>query len=611
MYGFKTWCKRHSDNIRRASGVSVVAWKGFKERRQQLIRASVLSFSLTAASLGIVGTKLFYPYHMVVGVGLYVISFIPFIYRIYLSIDTWREYRAYGLVSGFLKKERRRLFFAIFMLILVAVFLWLRPLDEHPFADMTDQEVIATVEDDLYRSITAMDYLETTGNNLLQILEEAESDLNGAENIQLAFAEFLTAVAYSESLTEINRYFSSIPYRLWPQRLTSFMVSYSLYVKKYEILNRLVLKVSDNDHQKTALNQYVEELGRDNIYNEMTARFLSVKTRVRLLGGQLYSKLFIGDGVQYGESIILLTNKAYGSYDYLAQNLDETLKRTPEVLSNNAEQKIFDTWFPVQKGVATAMGRTIISTRGNEGLIEEEHAKEMELSMLPGDVMLQRRNWHVSNVGIPGFWTHSALYTGSLEKMDGYFASEFPFADFASFEEYLESEFPEVYSDYRTDRDNPKAVIEAIEPGVVLQALTKSTNADFVVVLRPNLSKKDKMLALFKAFSSYQKPYDFDFDFDTRDAMVCSELVYDAYFEKLPEKNGLHFTPSTVSGRKMVSPLDFAQKFADEFGNDGAEFSFVYLLMSNEKTKQVKVGIVEEFIDSLTWSKFSFLQSGT
>jgi hypothetical protein len=277
---------------------------------------------------------------------------------------------------------------------------------------------------------------------------------------------------------------------------------------------------------------------------------------------------------------------------------------------DSTEIKMFDTWFPIQKNVANIMGHAILSTRGNRGLITREQSFVMEESMQPGDIMLQRRNWHVSNVGIPGFWTHSALYVGDLERMDTFFASEFPYMGYESMSAYIQGVLPEVYQKFLipdAQGDNV-SVIEAIEPGVILQSLPVSTDADFVVVLRPQLSKKEIVLSVMKAFEHTGKPYDYNFDFDTRDALVCSELVYDAYFEKLPEKKGLHFETSVVNGRKIVSPFDIAKKFVDERWNSNPELRFVYFLQSEEDVGKAKKGSEVEFLESVEWSKFSFLQ---
>jgi len=605
--------KKHNKKIQKASGVSPGAWEGFKKRRRLLIKISLVSGGLTFASLAIVGTQLFYPFHVLIGVSIYVLSFIPFGYRIYLSRDTWKKYKAYGLVGSFVKKERRRMLLALCLLILVAVLLWVRPLDAKPFAGMSDAQISTIVVDDLYSAVTAMDYLETTGNDLLSLLQSVDSDTNGTEDVDILFNEFLIAVAYSETLTERHRYFAAIPYRLWDERVTSFLVSYSLYSKKYELVHRIMTEVANDDHKLKALNHFYESIGRANIYNEMVMRFYAPKTSIRITAGYWYARLFIGDSQRDDISFSLLRNKAYGSYAYLKSNIGKAIVQAPGVVIQNTEQEMFDAWFPIQKGVATAMGRATISTRGKGGLITAEDISLMKQQMLPGDIMLQRRNWHVSNVGIPGFWTHSALYSGDLETMDAYFASEFPYQGYVSMSEYIETELPAAFASLVSPDyvGITPSVIEAIEPGVVFQTLTKSADADFVVVLRPMLTKKDIMLSLVKAFANTGKPYDFNFDFDTRDALVCSELVYDAYFERLPEKNGLSMQTSLINGRKIVSPFDIAKKYVAEKDSLEKQLEFVYFIMSSEKTGETTVGTEKDFVGSLEWSKFSFLQNAS
>lgn len=601
MFNFK----KNKPKVKGAPEAEFTSW------RKRLLRLSLESIVSTLAGLAIVGTKLFYPFHFIIGVGVYLFSFIPLFRRIYTSRKVWQKYHSYKFTEQFFIKERRRLALAFVFILFSIGFLWVRPLDAKPFAGLSHEQIVAQINDDVYASISAMDYLETTGNDLLIKLDTDSEDINTSEEISKAFEEFLRAVAFSESLTETHRYFASIPYSLWRERVSSFLISYSLYVKKYEIVHRLMVEVSGSEFKKKVLNQHASELGRSNVYNEMAVRFYQPKTALRLNGGFVYLQLFAKPGGERGDSFKVLHSKALGSYKYLAVNLDKTIIGTPEAIADVAENKMFQAWFPIQKNVADSMGRAILTTRGKDGFINPEQAIEMGQVMQPGDIMLQRRNWHLSNVGIPGFWTHSAIYTGNLAAMNEYFASEFPFDGHNTFAEYVQAKYPKVYELYNTnDKDGyPRAVIEAIAPGVVLQSLPTSADADFVVALRPRLlNKRDKMLALFKAFSHQGKPYDYNFDFDTRDALVCSELVFDANFAKLPEKRGLSFTTSVVNGRKIVSPLDMANKFVAERGTAEAELEFVYFLRGDENSQTASQSTEEEFINSVSWSKFSFLQ---
>jgi len=383
-----------------------------------------------------------------------------------------------------------------------------------------------------------------------------------------------------------------------------------LYVKKYELLHRVMVEASGSPYKKKILNQYVELYDRDDIYGEMVGRFYSPKTSLRIGAGWWYLKLFGDNDHEYGGEYEVLNVKAQEAHKYLLVNLDKTLFKTGEVVVDGAHNDMFNVWFPLQRSVANTMGHIIVSERGKTRLITDELIREMQSEMLPGDIMFQRRNWYLSNVGIPGFWTHAAFYTGTLSEMNDFFATEFPRDGYSDFEKYIENMYPEIYSEYTSvyEDGNQKSVMEAIEPGVVVRSLETSAHADFVVTLRPNLEKEDKLLALFKVFENYHKPYDYNFDFETRDALVCSELVYDAYFERLPDKKGLHFETTLVNGRKLVSPLDMAKKYKAEFGTAEAQFEFVYFIRSYENEGVAKSATQAEFLESVDWNKFSFLQ---
>ena len=126
--------------------------------------------------------------------------------------------------------------------------------------------------------------------------------------------------------------------------------------------------------------------------------------------------------------------------------------------------------------------------------------------------------------------------------------------------------------------------------------------------MRPRLEKKDKMLGLLRAFENLGKPYDYDFDFETRDELVCSELVYDAYIQIENVKKGLNMKLESMNGRKIMSPLNIAEKFRNEVGKNDMELDFVYFLQGDEGSGKAFISTRDKFIESIDWSKFSFLQ---
>lgn len=333
---------------------------------------------MSFVSLAIVVMQILYPFHIILGLGIYLLSFILFIRRVYLSRRVWQGHYLYKDTASFLKREKRAILVSLAILLSVLILIIVRPLDGDVFEGMTDFEIKTVVNDDLYQSITAMDYLESSAQDLVTSLQTEEENNNVTENIENKYENFLQAVIYSESLTERNKYFANTPYRLWQQRVESFAISYSLYIKKYELIHRIMVVASGSEYKKKILNQYSPLYERDGIYNEMTCRFYAPKTRLRISAGWLYLKLFGDNDNEYGDEYLVLNIKAKEAYQYLFKNFDTTLMLSGEVVIDKTTANMFDVWFPLQKTVANTMGNFVISDRGHVGLITVEQIKTMQ-----------------------------------------------------------------------------------------------------------------------------------------------------------------------------------------------------------------------------------------
>jgi hypothetical protein len=114
-----------------------------------------------------------------------------------------------------------------------------------------------------------------------------------------------------------------------------------------------------------------------------------------------------------------------------------------------------------------------------------------------------------------------------------------------------------------------------------------------MVALRPALSKETKARAIFRAFNFSGRPYDFNFDFLTDSALVCSELVYKAY---LPagQDEGLFLPLSDMLGRKVLSPNNIARLFDEEY-DLAPQLDFVLFFDGNEKKGKAVQEDVSEF----------------
>jgi hypothetical protein len=183
------------------------------------------------------------------------------------------------------------------------------------------------------------------------------------------------------------------------------------------------------------------------------------------------------------------------------------------------------------------MGDTRVR-RGDSALVSPAQIAALPGRLLPGDVLLERREWFLSNLGLPGFWTHAALYVGTPEERRAFFddagvralAREEGQPD-GDLDALLAAREPAAAAASRTPdaAGHPPRVLEAISEGVSFTTLEHSAAADSIAVLRPLLDRRARAVALLRAFHYAGRPYDFDFDFLTDASLVCSELVYKAY----------------------------------------------------------------------------------
>jgi hypothetical protein len=271
--------------------------------------------------------------------------------------------------------------------------------------------------------------------------------------------------------------------------------------------------------------------------------------------------------------------------------------------------------FPVQAEVAEWMGDTRMRRPGRY-LIGPQHLEPMEEVLLPGDVLLGRKNWYLSNFGLPGFWPHGLLYVGSPAKLAAAFDDDDGVRDWVRrqtgqdmpFTAFLAMRHPRAWADLLASDggEHPLVVIEAISEGVVLNSWEHAAG-DYLVAMRPKLEPWVRAQALHRAWGYLGRPYDFDFDFATDHALVCTELVWRSY-RPLDGGPGLTMAPIKVAGRRALPANEIARLFQTEHGTPGAQLEFVYFLDAREKTQQVLVGDEASFLETPDRPQWDFAQ---
>jgi len=287
--------------------------------------------------------------------------------------------------------------------------------------------------------------------------------------------------------------------------------------------------------------------------------------------------------------------------DYYLGNIDSSQEEYSRDISDKPLRYLkrysFALWFPVQKTIARGASHIRVARRDH--FISPVRAKSLVPRLEPGDIMLQRREWRATNVGIPGFWTHTAMYVGSPKVLDGYF-SDLPELNGLTFSTYLKKEMPDVFSGLMT-RDKHgyfPVILEGLGKGVVLEPIEVSANADSLAVLRPKRNaKQDMFKVLIYALRQHGKPYDFYFDFVSDEQLMCSEIVYNAY----KEVGTVSMKLKPFSGGLIYFPNDFAEKFDKECNSADRDLELIFFLDGNERNKSVTEKDAQAFRQ--TWKR--------
>ena len=464
---------------------------------------------------------------------------------------------------------------------------------------------------------------------LLQRLERApflrqDQVLTGAQGLRLREA-LRSLRAYAMSLDRLRVFYEDF-YRFDASRaersfhLRAFLLTFAAELCLYEKTARFTLLVLKNNSARKFLNSPspAHDLPRDS-FSLLRQQLLGTRDQARVLAGQQYLKLLEHGLGARAEARALnldwLWRRVLRHLEVIdaVYPIDRTLHtiRADAQLFKRAVRRV---WFPTQKSIAEWTGDTRVRRIGWY-LINEQLQEQMDPHLEPGDIMLSRKNWYLSNVALPGFWPHALLYIGAPKKLAAYFedaevtawVKTLPGARSGSFAAYLQQRWPSRWRTYQLGQHGkPNRVIEAISEGVVFNTLGHAAG-DYLVAMRPRLSRLHKAKALLEAFRHLGKPYDFDFDAATDHELVCTELVWRAYRPAVG-KQGLTIPLTTVAGRQTLPANLIARLFSEQHGTPAAQLDFVYFIDAREKQRKAFVADKAAFLESWKRPQWDLVQ---
>ncbi|MBT3236914.1 MAG: hypothetical protein HN353_13245 [Bdellovibrionales bacterium] len=192
---------------------------------------------------------------------------------------------------------------------------------------------------------------------------------------------------------------------------------------------------------------------------------------------------------------------------------------------------------------ASEMFSTVVGQVGwRRGMLDGDLELEQSLTAIlePLDIITEKTPFRLTDSFIPGFWGHNALWLGSKEQLVELGLWAHP-----------------AVTPHHTLIEQGYGIIEAIRKGVMLSTIELFTNVDSLGVLRKGeITSGELRRGIINAFNHLGKPYDFSYDIETSDALICSELIY-LTFERI-------FWPTRYYlGRWTLLPDDVVSRTLD------------------------------------------------
>ncbi|WP_459679121.1 YiiX/YebB-like N1pC/P60 family cysteine hydrolase [Vibrio comitans] len=177
--------------------------------------------------------------------------------------------------------------------------------------------------------------------------------------------------------------------------------------------------------------------------------------------------------------------------------------------------------------------------------------QDVTSNLKAGDILLEKTPFRLTDKVIPGYWGHAAVWVGNEQELRELGIWQHP-----------------VVVKYHEQIQQGHLVAEALRSGVQLSTLDHFMNVDDLALIRvTNQTKTQKQQVIINTLRQIGKEYDFNFDVETTDKIVCSQLVYIAYSD-------INWSTDRVAGRYTISPDAIAKQ---ALSNERVELELLYL----------------------------------
>lgn len=337
-----------------------------------------------------------------------------------------------------------------------------------------------------------------------------------------------------------------------PMRLQGVMLSLSAALILYDNY-LLAISIFEEDtklRRKLNASDQGYQISRD-ILNGITAAYNSPANRARVRAG-----IYFYERESKGASATLASNSAAAYLSELIQQSPSynTTKKYSPLYVMRRQVRFLESVSSDELTLLGKQGLNMFSMFfGNSiGLVETRRGKlyqrpklaaSIRAELRAGDILLEKTPFRLTDMLIPGFWGHAAIWTGSEEELKALGIWQHP-----------------LVVQHHDDIRQGRMIVEALRPGVGMNPLERFLNIDDMAILRARDLEGNtdaKAAVILQALRQVGKAYDFNFDVETTDTIVCSELIYQVYTD-------IEWPTQKTLGRSTISPDHIAVRALDE-----------------------------------------------
>jgi len=241
----------------------------------------------------------------------------------------------------------------------------------------------------------------------------------------------------------------------------------------------------------------------------------------------LYLKQLIDDSASY--------QLGFSFADEVSSNFDDILNSIIDTTSD-----LFSFLF---SGVSESIGNTAGLIEEREGKLYNDPAvtENVRVTLQAGDLLLEKTPFRLTDKLIPGYYGHIAVYVGTQEELEALGIWDDP-----------------IVQEYKDQIINAQVIAEALRDGVQLNSVEHFLNVDDLAIMHnPTEDLEEKKARILLTFRQLGKEYDFEYDVENNDKIICSELVYVTYIS-------IDWETEYLAGVETISPDNVAIKALEE-----------------------------------------------